>query len=141
MFWRYCRCACAETPRILFSVQKWTSDSEPACPKNYTWGNLAPRRPHTGVFSNFVTAHAQKRLEYYFRFQNAPRIRNRHGRKTMSSEFYPKAAFLRVFWRFCNRACAGTPRMLLPVSKWTSDAEPACPITYIWGKFSQKNSS
>ena len=76
------------------------------------------------------TAHAQKRPEYYFRFQNGPRIRNRHGRKPMCLEFYPKAAFLRVFWRYCHCACAETPRILLLVSKWTSDSEPACLKNY-----------
>ena len=55
-------------------------------PENLIGENLAPKRRFKGVFRDFVTAHAQKRPEYYFRFQNGLRIRNRHARKPIYGE-------------------------------------------------------
>ena len=62
----------------------------PACPKTYILGKLAPKRRFKGVFSDFVTAHAQKRPEYYFRFQNGLRIRNRHAQNPICREILPQ---------------------------------------------------
>ena len=59
-------------------------------PENLYMGKFVPKRRFKGVFSDFVTAHAQKRPEYYFRFQNGPRIRNRHARKPIYVEILPK---------------------------------------------------
>ena len=59
-------------------------------PEIYIWGNFALKRRFNGVFSNFVTAHAQKRPEYYFQLQNGLRIRNRHARKPICREILPQ---------------------------------------------------
>ena len=49
-------------------------------------GNLAQNGVLRAFFVILSTAHAQKRPEYYFRFQNGPRIRNRHARKPIYRE-------------------------------------------------------
>ena len=46
-------------------------------PENLYIGKFSPK---TGHFRDFFNAHAQKRPEYYFRFQNGPRIRNQHAK-------------------------------------------------------------
>ena len=58
---------------------------------------------------------------------------NRHVTKPIiyTAKFSPKRRYKGVFRDSFHCACAETPRILLPVSKWTSDSEPACRKTYM----------
>ena len=60
-------------------------DFEPACCKTYV-EEFGMKSCVLMVYLEIFTAHAQKRPEYYFRFQNGPRIRNRHVPKPIYRE-------------------------------------------------------
>jgi len=73
-------CACAETPWFLLPVSQRSWDSDSACPKIYK-SDFSPKNAILSLFCRFFTAHAQKRPDFYFRFQKGAQIRIQHARK------------------------------------------------------------
>ena len=67
--------------RILLPVSDLTTPFDPAWSKTYIATKLWLKRNFRGTLSHIFTAHAQKRSEYYFRYQIWPRHSIRHARK------------------------------------------------------------
>ena len=74
-------CACAELARILLPVSDLTTPFNPAWSKTYIVTKFWLKTQFKWDFEPCFTAHAQKRPEYYFRYQIWPRHSIRHARK------------------------------------------------------------
>ena len=75
------QCACAEAIRILLPISDLITPFDPAWLKTYIATKFWLKTQFYGILSHIFTAHAQKRPEYYFRYQIWPRHSIRHARK------------------------------------------------------------